>query len=183
MSQVTSLWSIPFAYVFITKTVYSIYESLSCGYTLKSWWNFQRMQIIRRTTAFFFGFTDVIIKHLGLSPRAFAITAKVVTEDVLKRYEQEIMDFGGTSIMFTIIATLAMLNLLSLIGGLINIIFLDFGALQHLIYQIILCGLMILVNLPIHEALFIRRDKGCLPVSVMFKSTVFASLAFLMPYT
>lgn len=177
----TSLWFIPFAYVFTTKTVYSIHESMSCGYTLKSWWNFQRMQIIRRVTAFFFGFADVIIEQLGLSQTAFAITAKVVTEDVLKRYEQEIMEFGSSSVMFTIIATLAMLNLLSLIGGFINTIFLDFGALQNLISQIILCGLMILVNVPIYEALFLRRDKGCLPFSVMFKSVVFASLACLMP--
>ncbi|KAH9804268.1 cellulose synthase-like protein E1 [Citrus sinensis] len=179
--KVTSLWFIPFAYVFTTKTVYSIYESMSCGYTLKSWWNFQRMQIIRRATAFFFGFADVIIEQLGLSQTAFAITAKVVTEDVLKRYEQEIMEFGSSSVMFTIIATLAMLNLLSLIGGLINTIFLEFGALQNLISQIILCGLMILVSVPIYEALFLRRDKGCLPFSVMLKSVVFASLACLMP--
>ncbi|KAH9652370.1 hypothetical protein KPL70_027071 [Citrus sinensis] len=113
------------------------------------------MLIIRRTTALFFKFIDVIIKQLRLSQAAFTVTAKVATKDVLKRHKQEIMEFGNSSVVFTIAATLAILNLFSLIGGLINIIFLDFGALQNLVSQMILCGLMVLVNVPIYEALFI----------------------------
>ncbi|KAH9652369.1 cellulose synthase-like protein E1 [Citrus sinensis] len=180
--KVSSLWFIPFAYVFVAQNAYSICEALSCGHTLKSWWNLQRMQIIRRTTAFFFGFVDCIVKQMGLSQTAFAITAKVVTEDVMERYEQEMMEFESSSVMFTIVATLAMLNLFSLIGGFIDIIFLDFGALGNLMCQIILCGLMVLVNVPIYEALFIRKDKGCMPFSVMFKSMFLTSLACLLPY-
>ncbi|KDO59158.1 hypothetical protein CISIN_1g044225mg, partial [Citrus sinensis] len=136
---------VPFAYVFIIQNVYSIFEALSCGYTLKTWWNLLRMLIIRRTTALFFKFID----------QAFTVTAKVATKDVLKRHKQEIMEFGSSSVVFTIAATLAILNLFSLIGGLFNIIFLDFGALQNLVSQMILCGLMVLVNVPIYEALFI----------------------------
>lgn len=146
---------VPFAYVFIIQNVYSIFEALSCRYTLKAWWNLLRMLIIRRTTALFFKFIDVIIKQLRLSQAAFTVTAKVATKDVLKRHKQEIMEFGNSSVVFTIAATLAILNLFSLIGGLINIIFLDFGALQNLVSQMILCGLMVLVNVPIYEALFI----------------------------
>ena len=100
----------------------------------------------------------------------------------MERYEQEMMEFESSSVMFTIVATLAMLNLFSLIGGFIDIIFLDFGALGNLMCQIILCGLMVLVNVPIYEALFIRKDKGCMPFSVMFKSMFLTSLACLLPY-
>ncbi|KAH9804276.1 hypothetical protein KPL71_002079 [Citrus sinensis] len=101
------------------------------------------MLIIRRTTALFFKFIDVIIKRLRLSQAS------------IYRHCQEIMEFGSSSVVFTIAATLAILNLFSLIGGLFNIIFLDFGALQNLVSQMILCGLMVLVNVPIYEALFI----------------------------
>ena len=173
---------IPFAYVFIAKSVYSLIEALNCGSTIKIWWNLQRMLIIKRTTAFFFAFIDVIIKQLGLSRTTFAITAKVVTKDVSKRYEQEIMEFGSSSVMLTILGTLAMLNLFCLVGATLKMVLLDFGALENLISQVFLCGMMVLINLPVYEALFFRKDNGCLPFSVMFKSIVLASVAcFIMP--
>ncbi|KAL5802183.1 hypothetical protein ACOSQ4_030488 [Xanthoceras sorbifolium] len=178
--KVSSLWFIPFAYVFIAKSVYSLLEALNCGSTLKIWWNLQRMWMIRRTTAFFFAFIDVIIKQLGLSQTVFAITSKVVTEDVSKRYEQETMEFGSSSIMFTILGTLAMLNLFCFVGAILKTILLDFRALENLISQVFLCGMMVSINLPVYEAMFLRKDKGCLPFSVMFKSIFLASLACLI---
>lgn len=180
MFQVSSPWFIPFAYVFIAKNVYSIIEALNCDSTLKGWWNLQRMLLIRRTTSFFFAFFDVILKQLGLSQTAFALTAKVVTEDVLERYEQEVMEFGTSSLMFTIISTLAMLNLFSVVAAIFKMIFQDFGALEKFVLQVILCGLTVVLNFPIYEALFIRKDKGSLPFSVMFKSIAIAALACLI---
>ena len=128
---------------------------------------------------FFFAFIDCIVRQLGLSQTTFTVTAKVVTEDVSKRYQQEIMDFGSTSIMFTVIATLAMLNLFSLVGEVLKVFFwgLEYKVIEMLISQVFLCGLMVLVNAPVYEALFFRKDKGSIPVSVMFKSMVLASLA------
>lgn len=181
MPQVSSLWFIPFAYVFVLKNAYSLFEAMNCGSTLRIWWNLQRMQLIRMTSAYFLAFIDVILKQLGLSQTAFAITVKVVTEDVLKRYEQEVMEFGSSSLMFTIISTLAMLNLFSLVSAMFKMIFQNFGALENLVFQVILCGVMVLLNFPIYEALFIRKDKGSLPFSVMFKSIAIASLACLIP--
>jgi hypothetical protein len=85
--QVKSIWFLPFAYIFVARNACSIAEALSCGDTLKAWWNWQRMWVIRGTTAYFFGFIDTISRQLGLSKTIFAVTAKVVTEDVLKRYK------------------------------------------------------------------------------------------------
>ncbi|XVF03624.1 hypothetical protein REPUB_Repub05bG0009100 [Reevesia pubescens] len=140
--------------------------------------------MIRRTTSFFFAFIDCIVRQLGLSKTTFTITAKVVTEDVSKRYEQEIMDFGSTSIMFTVITTLAMLNLLSLVG-IVKMFFwgLEYKDLEKLVSQIVLCGQLccsLSVNAPVYEALLFRKDRGSIPASVMFKSMVLASLACLI---
>lgn len=141
--------------------------------------------MIRRTTSYFFAFIDTISRQLGLSETTFVITDKVVTEDVSKRYEQEVIEFGSSSIMPTIVATLAMLNLFTLFGGIRKIVMdLDdqFKALDQLILQLILCVLLVMANIPVYQALFIRSDKGRLPSSVMFKSIVLASLACSMPF-
>ena len=140
------------------------------------------MWVIRRTTAYFFAFINTIVRQLGLSETTFAITRKVVTEDVSQRYEQEIVEFGSSTITFTIIETLAMLNFFSLIGVIKKIVLdLEFKVLDQLILQLSLNLLLVMLNIPVYQALFIRNDKGCIPSSILFKSIVLASLACLMP--
>jgi len=140
--------------------------------------------VIRRTTSYFFALIDTISRQLGLSETTFVITDKVVTEDVSRRYEQEVIEFGSSSIMSTIVATLAMLNLFTLCGGITEIVMeLDqFKALDRLILQVILDVLLVMVNIPVYKALFIRHDKGRIPSSLTFKSIVLASLACSMPF-
>ncbi|KAF5479078.1 hypothetical protein F2P56_005582 [Juglans regia] len=181
--QVKSLWFLPFAYVFLARNTCSIAEALCSGDTLEAWWNSQRIWVIRRTTAYFFAFIDTITRTLGLSQTTFALTDKVMTEDVSKRYDQEIIEFGSSSIMFTVMATLAMLNLFSLIGGIKKAIMdLEYlKALDQLIVQIILVVLLVMLNIPVYQALFTRRDKGRIPSSVLFNSILLASLACLVP--
>ncbi|KAG2682611.1 hypothetical protein I3843_11G199700 [Carya illinoinensis] len=182
--QVKSLWFLPFAYVFLARNSCSIAEALCSGDTLKAWWNFQRIWVIRRTTSYFFGFIDTITGTLGLSQTTFALTDKVMTQDVSKRYDQEIIEFGSSSVMFTVMATLAMLNLFSLIGGITKAI-MDleyFKSLDQLIVQIILVVLLVMLNIPVYQALFTRRDKARIPSSVLFNSILLASLACLVPF-
>ncbi|KAF2288938.1 hypothetical protein GH714_022916 [Hevea brasiliensis] len=136
--QASSQWFLPYAYVFISKNAYSIVETWVCGGTIKAWWNSQRMWVIRRTTAYFLAFIDTAIKQLRLSQITFAITPKVVTDDVLKRYEKEVMEFGSSTTEVTIIATLAMLNLLSFVGAIMKRIIaseIDFNTTEMLIPQ------------------------------------------------
>lgn len=165
--KVSSLWFIPFAYVFLSRNIYNMMEHVLLGGSLKAWWNLQRMVMFRRTTSFLLAFIDTIVRTLGLSQTTFALTAKVVTEDVSMRYEQGIMEFGSSSIMFTIIATLAMLNLMALVGAgiklMVNMNY--FKEMEGLVSQVGLCGLMVILNGPVYDALFLRKDKGSLPFS------------------
>lgn len=134
--------------------------------------------MFKRTTSHLFGFFDAIRKLLGLSTDTFVITAKVAEEDVSERYEKEKMEFGVSSPMFNILATLALLNMFSFVGG-IKMVIMDVESkvLDLLALQIILCGLLVLINLPIYQGLFFRKDSGRMPSSVTYKSIIVSLLA------
>ena len=88
------------------------------------------------------------------------------------------MEFGTSSPMFTILATLAMLNAFCFFGALTRVVA-DVEILfwERFALQILLCGLLVLINLPVYQGLFFRKDVASVPTSVTFKSTVFAILA------
>lgn len=155
-------------------------EYMWCGGTILGWWNDQRIWLYQRTTSYLFAFIDTIVHYLGFTDSAFVITAKVADEDVSKRYEKEIMEFGSSSPMFTVLATLALLNLYCLAGFVKTAITGPKGIAEvydKMCLQILLCVVLILINLPLYEALYLRKDKGKLPRSVAFKSMAFAGFA------
>ncbi|QHO18743.1 Cellulose synthase-like protein [Arachis hypogaea] len=175
--KMSSPWFIPFAYVIIGETSYSLLEFLFSGGTIQGWWNDLRIWLYKRTSSYLFAFIDTILKLFGVSDSAFVITAKVAEEDVSKRYEKEIMEFGTSSPMFTILSTLALLNLFCFLGLLKDAMLREgstLEAFEEMFLQTILCGFLVLINLPIYQGLFLRRDNGRLPSSLAIKSTALA---------
>ena len=176
--QISNPWAIPFTFVIFVHRAYSLGEFVWCGGTLQGWWNDQRMWLFKRTTSYFFGFFDCILQLLGFSKSAFVISSKVADDDVSQRYEQEVMEFGTSSPMFTILTTLALLNAFCFVGGMKRAI----ADVQTLVsepfeLQILLCGLLVLINLPVYQGLFLRKDNGRMPTSVSYQSIIFALLA------
>ncbi|KAK7301912.1 hypothetical protein RJT34_12789 [Clitoria ternatea] len=175
-------WFIPFAYVIIGETTYNLLEFLFCGGTFQGWWNDQRIWLYKRTSSYLFACIDTVLKLLGFSDLTFEITAKVTEEDVSKRHEKEIMEFGTSSPMLTILTTLALLNLFCFLNVLKDAILLEEGGLEayeKMALQVLLCGFLLFINLPIYQALFIRKDNGKLPISLAIKSTILALGAFI----
>ncbi|XP_058112663.1 cellulose synthase-like protein E1 isoform X2 [Magnolia sinica] len=180
--KISSPWFITFAYVTVAKHTYSLVEGLWLGDTVQSWWNQQRIWLYRRTSAYFFANIDVALKLSGLAKSAFAITAKETDDEVAKRYELEIMEFGSNSPMFTILATLAMLNLFCLFGAIKRLAMGDeMGDVEALVLQFVLCGVLVIINWPIYQGLLMRKDMGRLPTTVAFTSIGLAVLACLNP--
>ena len=136
------------------------------------------MWLFKRTTSYFLGFLDTIIKLLRFTKLAVAITTKVADDDVSQRYEQEIMEFGTSSPMFTILATLALLNAFCFFGGLKRVIVdLETMVWKQFVLQILLCGLLVFINLLVYQGLFFRKDVASLSTSVSYQSTIFVLLA------
>ncbi|XP_050371384.1 cellulose synthase-like protein E1 [Argentina anserina] len=178
--QISSRWFIPFAYVITAKYIGSFVEYLSCGGTSLGWWNDQRIWLYQRTSSYLFAFIDTIVHYLGYNHSAFVITAKVADEDVSERYEKEIMEFGRSSPMFTVLATLALLNVYCFAWFVKETFTVTKGIAEvykTMFLQSLLCMVLIVINLPLYEALYLRKDKGKLPSSVAFKSMAFAGLA------
>jgi hypothetical protein len=177
-----SPWITPFIYVTVVKNIYSLYEALTSGDTLGGWWNGQRMWLVKRITSYLYGVIDNIRKLLGLSKMGFVVSPKVSDEDESKRYEQEIMEFGTSSPEYVIIATIALLNLVCLVGGLGQILTSGQNMLLngHFL-QAVLCGLLVIINIPIYEAMFLRKDRGRIPFSVTLASVGFVMIALFVP--
>ncbi|KAF3453294.1 hypothetical protein FNV43_RR03734 [Rhamnella rubrinervis] len=171
--QISSPWMIPFAYVIVSKYTYSLAEFLWCGGTILGWWNDQRIWLYKRCSSYLFAFIDTILKSLGFSDSGFIITSKVADQDVSQRYEKEIMEFGTSSPMFTILSTLALINLCFLVGMVKQVIMGEEGSAKYyeaMWLQILISGVLILINWPLFQALFLRKDEGRMPSSQALKS-------------
>ncbi|RWW08076.1 hypothetical protein GW17_00028502 [Ensete ventricosum] len=178
---IKSIWFMPFAYVIAATKLYSLSESLWVGYTLKGWWNEQRMWLFKRLASYPFAVVDTFLKLLGINKSAFIVTAKVADKEVSKRYEQEMMEFGAHSLMFTILATIAMLNVICLMSGVKRMVWEgEFGSQDSLLVQLVVCG-TVLINIPIYEAMFLRSGGGRMPNSVTITSIALAILAYVLP--
>ncbi|KAG6661815.1 hypothetical protein CIPAW_03G201000 [Carya illinoinensis] len=176
--KISSAWVLPFAFVIIVHRAYSLGEFVWCGGTFQGWWNEQRMWLFKRISSYFFAFIDNILKLMGFTDSAFAITAKVAETDVSQRCEQELMEFGASSPMFTVIATMALLNAFCFVGGMKRVLMdMQSWFSNPFTLQILLCALLVIISLPVYQGLFLRKDEGRMPSSVTQWSLMFAALA------
>ncbi|XP_048129493.1 cellulose synthase-like protein E1 [Rhodamnia argentea] len=171
--EVTSPWFIPFGYVIFGKYAYSLAEHLRSGGTVLGWWNDQRMRLYKRTSSYLFAIIDTMVKLLGFSETAFVITSKVA-EGVAQRYEQETMEFGPASPMFTILTALALLNLACFLGmALKGVVSGGAGFSGSMSLQVILCAVLTVINVPVYHGI-LRKDEGKMPISTTVASIVIA---------
>ncbi|GAB2226781.1 hypothetical protein Drorol1_Dr00008572, partial [Drosera rotundifolia] len=175
--EISNPWFLAFSYTILSTYAYSIKEYLCCEGTLLGWWNEQRIWLYKRTSGYILSTIDNILKLLGLSEMTFAVTAKTVDKDVAKRQEKEIIEFGISSPMFIMLATFALLNMFTLAGTVWRVLITGgWNVVEKSALQIWLCVALVLINLPLYEAMFIRKDTGKMPAAVTIKSMVLAFL-------
>ncbi|KAK4843413.1 hypothetical protein QYF36_007762 [Acer negundo] len=149
------------------------------GETFGKWWNDQRIWMIKGLSSYLFGFTEYLLNSLGISALGFNVTSKVVDDELGKRYDQEIFEFGAPSPMFVPIIMAAILNFFSFSWGLLKIIR-GVGDMQGQFLQMLLSGFVMVNCWPIYEAIVFRSDKGKLPTKVTVIATF---LAWALYYT
>ncbi|OIT28966.1 PREDICTED: cellulose synthase-like protein E6 [Nicotiana attenuata] len=186
--KLSSLWMLPYAHVAIATTTNSLVEHLWCGGTLKGWWNDQRLWLYKRLTSYLFAFFQTIFTLVGFTKSGFVVTAKGSdNKNVTQRYEQEIIEFATTSSsstpMFYVLATIALSNLFCFGDVMLRVIMDRHEAaviVESLGIQILLTGLIVVVNLPLYEGLFLRNDRGCMPFAVTCSCLVLATFLYLL---
>ncbi|KAK7278919.1 hypothetical protein RJT34_23958 [Clitoria ternatea] len=179
--KMCSPWFIPFAYVILGESASNLIEVLMVGGRIQGWWNGLRMWLYIGSSSYLFALIDIILKFFGCSDSPFIVTTKIIEDDIFQRLKKEIMEFGTSSPFFTVLATLALLNLFCFFG-IIKEFLLSKGVLasEKLVLQILLCGFLVLINFPIYQALFLRKDKGRLPTDVTIKSITLALSACIL---
>lgn len=142
---------------------------------MKGWWNLQRMVVMRRTTAYLLALVGTVLRIVGVSKAGFVLTAKVVDGEAEERYRKGVMEFGrSSSVMMVIVATVALVNLLGLGWGAAKALRSPAAAaLDEFAAQVAICGVLVVLNLPVYEGLLFRKDKGRMGwFSVLLKSLI-----------
>lgn len=152
--QVSNPWFMAFATVYISSLCQHFYEVLSSGGTIRTWWNEQRMWMIRTVTACLFGCLDVLMKRLGITKASFRLTNKAIDQEKLEKYEKGIFDFQGIKMFMIPLALLIILNLICFIGGVKMVIY-D-GNFEEMFGQSFLSSFILVLSVPILTGLITK---------------------------
>ncbi|KDP25268.1 hypothetical protein JCGZ_20424 [Jatropha curcas] len=169
-------WFLLYVFLFLGAYGQDFVDFLSVGGWFQSWWNDQRIWLIRGLTCHLYGSIEFLLKTLGISRFGFNLTSKTVDDEVSKRYEQHIFEFGIHSPMFVYFTMAAFVNLISLFRGLFQV-FKD-GNLEESFLQLLLAGFAVLNCWPIYEAIAFRTDSGKMPLKTTLIATFWASCLY-----
>ncbi|KAF5938523.1 hypothetical protein HYC85_022782 [Camellia sinensis] len=177
--KVSDPWFFMYAFLFLGAYAQDFIDFMLAGGTIQRWWNSQRMWILRGVSSFSFGLVEYLFKSLGLTKFGFNVTSKVVDNEQGKRYEQGIFEFGVESQMFLPITMAAIINLVSFVSGIIQV--LSNGLrFEDVFTQLFIAGFGVLNSWPVYEAMVLRSDKGKLPTNITLTSVVLSWLLYLV---
>ncbi|KAJ4969098.1 hypothetical protein NE237_015799 [Protea cynaroides] len=174
--KVSNPWFVVFAISYISSLSQHLSEVLLCGDSLRTWWNEQRIWMIKSVVPLFLSCLDVFMKMIGIREANFMLTSKVVDEEQVEKYKKGIFDFRGSMLFLIILATLVTINMVSLVGGLVRVM--SEASYDDMFVQVFLSFAILAFGYPIMEGMIFRKDKGCIsaPISII---SVIVSIIFL----
>ncbi|KAK4435499.1 Cellulose synthase-like protein G3 [Sesamum alatum] len=165
-----------YAFLFLGAYGQDCVDFISTQGTFQRWWSDQRMWLIRANSSSAFGMIEYIMKSLGMPTHGFNVTSKVMDDELSKRYDQGIFEFGVPSPMFVTLATTSILNLIAFLGGFVLI--LKERSFGSFFIQMFIAGFGIMNSLPFYEGMVLRRDKGRMPTKTTLTSTLLVGLLY-----
>ncbi|KAL1562120.1 cellulose synthase-like protein E1 [Salvia divinorum] len=172
--QVSSPFFAVFVFVFVSSQLKHAQEVLASGDSLRTWVNEQRVSVMKSLTSYSFAAANAILEKMGLSKASFVPTSKVTDDEVAKLYQMGKYDFQAPPIFMVILCTVYMLNLASLVVGLVRV--LVNGKMNEMVMQAFLPLFGVVLHYPLMEGMVLRKDAGRVSPSVSLLSAVISSL-------
>ncbi|WCJ23963.1 cellulose synthase family protein [Euphorbia peplus] len=154
------------SFLFLASLLKHLQEVLSSGGNVQTWWNEQRIWMIKSVSAYTFGTLDAVLKLAGLRKASFVPTNKVPDDGKITLYQKGKFDFRTSPMLLTPIAFLVILNVVSLIGGVARIYIAADRSWDEMFAQIFLSFYIVVTNFPVIEGMLFRKDEGCISLSV-----------------
>ncbi|KAB2009430.1 hypothetical protein ES319_D10G166200v1 [Gossypium barbadense] len=155
--KVLSPWFVVFSTVYLSAIGQQLHEVLSDGGTTLTWWNEQRIWVIKSVSGSCFGCLDVFMKWSGIKKTTFRLTNKAVDKDKLEKYEKGEFDFQGATMFMIPLSAMAILNMACFIGGLGGIILRR--NYEEMFGQIFLSLFIMALSYPMIQGLLKRSKK------------------------
>ena len=105
-------------------------------------------------------------------------TNKVADDEQIKLHQEGKFDFRASTIFVAPLVTIILVNLASIVGGVVRMMAMGAAGWRKMFGQVLLSFYIIVMNSAIIEGMVMRKDKGRIPSSVTLLSLVF-SLIFL----
>ncbi|KAL1825997.1 hypothetical protein ACET3Z_012775 [Daucus carota] len=156
--KVNDAWFIAFLALWLSSLLQHMYEVFTSGGTLRTWWNEQRIWVIKVVAGSLFGCIDCIMKKIGNSKTVFRLTNKAIAKEKVENYEKGRFDFEGAQVFMVPMVGLVIWNLVCLIVGLWSIF--DKGNVSEMFGQLLLSTFLLLVSYPVIEGIVTRKGKG-----------------------
>ncbi|XP_052191051.1 cellulose synthase-like protein G1 [Diospyros lotus] len=151
-------WFAVFAISYMSSTSQHLFEVFSTNGSVRTWWNEERIGMIRSLSAFLIGFLDAAMKWLGMTKTKFRLSNKALEKEKVENYEKGKFDFEGADMFMAPLATIALMNLVCFIGGLARVAL--ERSLDELLAQLLICSMILAINYPILAGIVQRKSKS-----------------------
>ncbi|KAF6146054.1 hypothetical protein GIB67_033413 [Kingdonia uniflora] len=175
--KISDPWFYLYAFLFLGAYVQDFLDFVLEGGMIQRWCNDQRMWNIRGISSYLFGAAEFAFQSLGISAFGFNITNKVMDDEQNKKYEKGLFEFGVSSPLFLPMTTIAILNLVAFVVGLITIT--RDGNFGAVFAEMFMCGYVMVNSWPIYEAVALRTDRGRMPTTITLVSTLLVLILYL----
>ncbi|KAL4590364.1 hypothetical protein LXL04_003293 [Taraxacum kok-saghyz] len=147
----SSPWFKVFAIVYMSSQLEHLYIVLSNDGSLVTWWNEQRIYLIRCISALLFGCVNVVMVSHGVAKANFRLTNKVVDKKKLEKYKKGTFDFEGAEMFMIPLTIMVVLNALCFVGGITRVI--RNGNVGEMFGQVFVSWTTLILSYPILKGL------------------------------